>query len=126
MRISSQFLPKEDDFYRFETNTGSNHYILTQEMPSISCFLSTVSGSIMDFYKFAGITRTVSSQIPYDRTALRDLLSVRYFLQDAQTPADPGDSSQELLSAYQSVTKENGILFTKIKITCILVPTPKS
>ena len=62
----------------------------------------------MDFYKFAGITRTVSSQIPYDRTALRDLLSVRYFLQDAQTPADPGDSSQELLSAYQSVTKENG------------------
>lgn len=105
---TSQFLPKEDDFYRFETNTGSNHYILTQEMPSISCFLSTVSGSIMDFYKFAGITRTVSSQIPYDRTALRDLLSVRYFLQDAQTPADPGDSSQELLSAYQSVTKENG------------------
>lgn len=105
---TSQFLPKEDDFYRFEADTGSNHYILTQEMPSISCFLSTVSGSIMDFYKFAGITRTVSSQIPYDRTALRDLLSVRYFLQDAQMPADSGDSSQELLSAYQSVTKENG------------------
>lgn len=105
---TSQFLPKEDDFYRFEADTGSNHYILTQEMPSVSCFLSTVSGSIMDFYKFAGITRTVSSQIPYDRTALRDLLSVRYFLQDAQTPADPGDSAQELLSAYQSVTKENG------------------
>lgn len=105
---TSQFLPKEDDFYRFETDTGSNHYILTQEMPSVSCFLSTVSGSIMDFYKFAGITRTVSSQIPYDRTALRDLLSVRYFLQDAQTPADPGDSAQELLSDYQSLTKENG------------------
>ncbi len=107
---TSQFLPKEDDFYRFEADTGSNHYILTQEMPSVSCFLSTVSGSIMDFYKFAGTNRTVSSQIPYDRTALRDLLSVRYFLQDAQMPADSGDSAQELLSGYPSVTKENGYL----------------
>lgn len=107
---SSQFLPKKDDFYRFESSTSNNHYILTQGMPSVSCFLSTVSGSIMDFYKFAGITRTVSSQIPYDRTALRDLLSVRYFLQDAQMPADPENSAQELLSGYQSVTKENGYL----------------
>lgn len=107
---ASQFLPKKNDFYRFETNTGNNHYILTQEIPSVSCFLSTVSGSIMDFYKFAGITRTVSSQIPYDRTALRNLLSVRYFLLDPQTPADSGDSAQQLLSGYEPVTTENGYL----------------
>lgn len=100
--------PAQGDFYRVETDQSNQNAAMCQDVPSVSCFLSTVSGSIMDFYDFAGITRDVESQIPYDRPGIRSLLSVRYFLQNEISSDDYGFVNGELLTGYEKTGEENG------------------
>ena len=100
--------PQEDKFYRVETDQSNHNAMMCQDVPSVSCFLSTVSGSIMDFYDFAGITRDVVSEIPYDRPGIRSLLSVRFFLQNEISSDDYGFVNQDLLTGYEKTGEENG------------------
>lgn len=100
--------PQEDKFYRVETDQSNHNAMMCQNVPSVSCFLSTVSGSIMDFYDFAGITRDVASEIPYDRPGIRSLLSVRFFLQNEISSDDYGFVNQDLLTGYEKTGEENG------------------
>lgn len=62
----------------------------------------------MDFYDFAGITRDVVSEIPYDRPGIRSLLSVRFFLQNEISSDDYGFVNQDLLTGYEKTGEENG------------------
>lgn len=104
----SMVRPQAGEFYRIETDHTSTNEMLTQDMPSVSCFLSTVSGSIMDFYGFAGIDRSVASELPYERLGIRNLLSVRYFLQNEKNSDDYAFVDQGLLAGYQEAGEENG------------------
>ncbi len=74
-----------DDFYRIETADSIVNYSMYWNVPSVSSFISTVSGSIMNFYDFAEIERTVSSKLPDNRDGIRSLLSVRYYIDDTGT-----------------------------------------
>ena len=85
--LNKDELPQDGLFYRVETESDLANYSMYWDVPSVSCFLSTVPGSIMDFYDFAGIERNVSSQIPSDRPGIRSLLSVRCFI-ETDTQAD--------------------------------------
>lgn len=103
-------LPDEtgESFYRIETDDSSINYGMCQNIASVNCFLSTISGSIMDFYDFAGINRTVKSQIPYDRIGLRSLLSVRYFLQNELKSEDYAFLSNTAINSYLERKTEAG------------------
>lgn len=85
--LNKDELPQDGLFYRVETESDLVNYSMYWDVPSVSCFLSTVPGSIMDFYDFAGIKRNVSSQLPSDRPGIRSLLSVRCFI-ETDTQAD--------------------------------------
>lgn len=61
------------DFYECVDNTA-----MFWQIQSINCFQSSVSPSIMKFYKALGITRDVASRPNTDAYALRSLLSCKY------------------------------------------------
>lgn len=103
-------LPDEEknSFYRIETDKSSHNYGMSENLPCINSFISTVSGSIMDFYDFAGINRTVSSSIPYDRIGLRCILSARYFLQNEFISEDYGFEAGDVFHSYEKIDTQNG------------------
>ena len=59
------------------------------QVPSINCFQSSVSPSIMKFYQAVGIERSVGSRPGYSSYGLRGLLSVKYFFDDTCDNDDP-------------------------------------
>ena len=63
------------DVYEGVDNTG-----MYLGYPTINAFHSVVSPSIMEFYDFIGVERTVASRPGVEDVALRSLLSVKYLL----------------------------------------------
>ncbi len=62
------------DFYECVDNTS-----MYWKVPSINCFQSSVSTSIMQFYDAVGITRDVASRPNFSAYGLRGLLSCKYY-----------------------------------------------
>ena len=75
------------DFYKATDNTA-----MFWKVPSINCFQSSVSPSIMRFYKMVGITRDVASRPDYNAYGLRPLFSTKYFF---DSDRDNDDRSQD-------------------------------
>ncbi|WP_026508050.1 YfhO family protein [Butyrivibrio sp. MC2013] len=74
-----------EEFYRIETDHTATNYEMSWGIPTIHCFLSTVSGGIFDFYNdTCGITRKVESDSPLSRKGLRAILSARYYLENTR------------------------------------------
>lgn len=67
------------DFYECFENMG-----LYWNIPSIRCFHSVVTPSIMEFYPTVDVTRDVSSKPDFSYPELRALLSVKYIYSDAE------------------------------------------
>lgn len=59
------------------------------QVPSINCFQSTVSPSIMDFYEKIGYKRTVASRPDFSMYGIRALLSVKYYFDYAGDNDNP-------------------------------------
>ncbi len=72
------------DFFEGVDNTA-----MFWKVPSINCFQSSVSTSIMQFYDKIGITRDVASRPNYLAYGLRTLLSCKYFFDDMLDSNDP-------------------------------------
>lgn len=72
-------LPK-DEFYRIDTYDGIDNTGMYLGYPSINAFHSVVPQSIVDFYSYIGIERSVASRPETHDVALRSLLSVKYLL----------------------------------------------
>lgn len=76
---SSQAIVNDKDFFRTDISENCDNYAMYWEYPSIRCFHSTVSPSVMEFYNSIGVTRDVASRADDSYYALRGLLSVKYF-----------------------------------------------
>ena len=76
------------DFYEAVDNTA-----MFWRVPSINCFQSSVSTSIMQFYDKMGITRDVASRPNYLAYGLRPLLSCKYFFDDVLNGNDPEEEN---------------------------------
>ena len=74
------------DFYEAVDNTA-----MFWKVPSINCFQSSVSTSIMQFYEKMGIVRDVASRPDFTAYGLRTLLSCKYYFDDLQDGNDPED-----------------------------------
>lgn len=87
------------DFYECFENMG-----LYWNIPSIRCFHSVVTPSIMEFYPTVDVTRDVSSKPDFDLYELRSLLSVRYLYADA----DEASEESVLCQGFDYYDTENG------------------
>lgn len=87
------------DFYECFENMG-----LYWNIPSIRCFHSVVTPSIMEFYPTVDVTRDVSSKPEFDLYELRSLLSVRYLYADA----DEASEDSVLCQGFNHYKTENG------------------
>ncbi|MBR3610754.1 MAG: YfhO family protein [Oscillospiraceae bacterium] len=87
------------DFYECFENMG-----LYWNIPSIRCFHSVVTPSIMEFYPTVDVTRDVSSKPEFDLYELRALLSVRYLYADA----DEASEESVLCQGFNYYKTENG------------------
>ncbi len=87
------------DFYECFENMG-----LYWNIPSIRCFHSVVTPSIMEFYPSVGVKRDVSSKPDYDYYELRAVLSVKYLYADA----DEASEDSVLCKGFNYYRTENG------------------
>lgn len=79
--------PDDNEYYRVDTRDVYGTMGIYTFHPNINSFSSTVSGSVFDFYKESGYSRTVNSILPTEAYGFRTLLGVKYFLsQKQQTP----------------------------------------
>lgn len=72
------------DFYEAADNTA-----MFWKIPSINCFQSSVSPSIMQFYDKMDITRDVASRPDFNAYGLRTLFSCKYYFDDLLDSTDP-------------------------------------
>ena len=79
---------------------------ISWETPSVECFHSVVSPSIMDFYEKVGVTRNVASRATYDKYGLLGFLSVKYSL--IRNSLDKGNG-KHVTDQY------NGLSFTDLE-----------
>ena len=89
------------DFFEGVDNTA-----MFWKVPSINCFQSSVSTSIMQFYDKMGITRDVASRPNYSAYGLRTLLSCKYFFDDRLDSNDPAED--ECFTDKEGKTKMPG------------------
>ncbi len=75
------------DFFEGVDNTA-----MFWKVPSINCFQSSVSTSIMQFYSKLGITRDVASRPDYSAYGLRPFFSCKYFFDDMLDSNNPEDA----------------------------------
>ncbi len=87
------------DFYECFENMG-----IYWNIPSVRCFHSVVTPSIMEFYPTVDVKRDVSSKPGFEYYSLRSLLSVRYIY------ADAGEASEDsvLCEGFRYLSTENG------------------
>ena len=87
------------DFYECFENMG-----LYWNIPSIRCFHSVVTPSIMEFYPTVDVKRDVSSKPDFSHYALRALLSVKYIYSDAKETTE----NSNLCEGFEYLKTENG------------------
>ncbi len=89
-------LDGDPDSYRIDVYDGVDNTGMYLRYNSINCFHSIVPASIMEFYEYIGVERSVGSRPDTSYTALRPLLSVKYLLnpksQDPFVDKSSGDA----------------------------------
>ncbi|MBQ2316575.1 MAG: YfhO family protein [Clostridia bacterium] len=90
------------DTYDCVDNTG-----MYLGLPTINAFHSVVPSSIMEFYKYVGVERSVGSRPETDVPALRPLLSVKYLL-NRESGKDFVDEDGETLMPDYKYIKTSG------------------
>lgn len=92
--IEGEVFIDDNTEYRIDVYDGIDNTGMYLGYPSINAFQSVVSPSIMKFYDFIGVERSVASRPDVDLPAIRSLLSVKYlfnpvyaesFIEDGET-----------------------------------------
>lgn len=100
-------LPDTGD-YRIDVYGGVDNTAMYLGYPSINAFHSVVPGSIMDFYKYIGIERTVGSRPDTNYPALRSLLSVKYLINDTTLEKFTDEDSNTKMPGYKYLKTDGG------------------
>lgn len=96
--------------FRVDVYDGVDNTSMYLGLPGINAFHSVVPGSIMDFYNYIGVERSVGSRPETDVPAIRPLLSVKYLLnrknEDAEKFID--EDGETLMPDYEYVKTSGG------------------
>lgn len=104
-------LPKDEGFYRFETDQDFYNYPLMWEgSHCISSFISTIPGSTVEVYHDLGMPRKVTSNPYTSRIGFRAICASKYFLSNNMHSIERighiNDMSE--LKDYEPVNVKNG------------------
>ena len=91
------------DTYDCVDNTG-----MYLGLPTINAFHSVVPSSIMEFYKYVGVERSVGSRPETDVPALRPLLSVKYLLNRESGKDFVDEDGETLMPDYKYIKTSGG------------------
>ena len=100
-----------DKNFRIDTYDCVDNTSMYLGYPGINAFHSTVPSSIMSFYDYIGIERSVASRPETDYYAIRGLLSVKYLLNrkddDADSFVNP-ETNETAMPGYEYLKTESG------------------
>lgn len=95
--------------FRVDVYDGMDNTSMYFGLPGINAFHSVVPSSIMEFYDYIEVERSVGSRPEVDQEALRPLLSVKYLLNrtDGESFIDE-ETNETRMYGYEYVKTENG------------------
>lgn len=100
-------LPDTND-YRIDVYDGVDNTGMYLGLPTINAFHSVVPSSIMDFYDFLDISRTVGSRPGTEYPALRPLLSVKYLINDITLEKFTDEDGNTRMPGYKYLKTDGG------------------
>lgn len=100
----------DDEFARIDVYDGVDNTGLFLGYSSVNFFHSIVPGSVMEFYEYIGIHRSVASRPSTDYPAIRPLLSVKYLLDPEIDGSDnfTDENGKTVMAGYRFVKNEDG------------------
>ncbi len=96
------YLDDESEF-RIDVYDGVDNTGMYLGLPTINAFHSVVSPSIMEFYDYIGVERSVASRPDTDIPAIRSLLSVKYLLNRTDGDSFVDDNGNTLMPDYEYI-----------------------
>ncbi len=96
------YLDDETNF-RIDVYDGVDNTGMYLGLPTINAFHSVVSPSIMEFYDYIGVERSVASRPDTDVPAIRSLLSVKYLLSRTDGDSFVDDDGNTLMPDYEYI-----------------------
>lgn len=100
-------LPDTGD-YRVDVYGGVDNTGMYLGLPTINAFHSVVPGSVMEFYKYLDIERSVGSRPDTTYPALRSLLSVKYLLNDTTLDQFTDEYGDTRMPGYAYLKTDGG------------------
>ena len=98
---------EDNSNFRVDVYDGVDNTSMYLGLPGINAFHSVVPASIMEFYDYIGVERSVGSRPDTDVPAIRPLLSVKYLLNRKDGKSFLDDYDEPLMPGYEYV-KTNG------------------
>ena len=92
---------QDDSEYRIDVYDGVDNTGMYLGMPTINAFHSVVSPSIMEFYDYIGVERSVASRPDTDVPAIRSLLSVKYLLNRTDGDSFVDEDGETLMPGFE-------------------------
>lgn len=96
------FIDDESEF-RIDVYDGVDNTGMYLGYPTINAFHSVVSPSIMEFYDYIGVERSVASRPDVDIPAIRPLLSVKYLINRTDGDSFIDSNGNTIMSGYEYV-----------------------
>ncbi len=94
--------------FRIDVYSGVDNTGMYLGYPCINAFHSVVPASIMEFYEFIGVERSVGSRPSTDIAAIRPLLSVKYLLNRSDGDSFIDENGVTMMSGYKYLSSESG------------------
>ncbi len=101
--IEGEVYLDDESEYRIDVYDGVDNTGMYLGLPTINAFHSVVSPSIMEFYDFIGIERSVASRPDTDVPAIRSLLSVKYLLNRTDGDSFVDDDGKTQMPDYEYI-----------------------
>ena len=101
---------EDDGNFRVDVYDGVDNTSMYLGLPGINAFHSVVPASIMSFYDYIGVERSVGSRPDVEQAAIRPLLSVKYLLNRKGEDADKfvDEEGETLMPDYEYVKTSGG------------------
>ncbi len=101
--IEGEVYLEDESEFRIDVYDGVDNTGMYLGYPTINAFHSVVSPSIMEFYDYIGIERSVASRPDTDYPAIRSLLSVKYLLNRTDGDSFVDDDGNTLMPDYEYI-----------------------
>ncbi len=93
----------DESEFRIDVYDGVDNTGMYLGYPTINAFHSVVSPSIMEFYDYIGIERSVASRPDTDYPAIRSLLSVKYLINRTDGDSFVDEDGKTLMPDYEYI-----------------------